>query len=78
MIDKKQSLIIVREDVIFTVITSKEASEILGISDSYVRKLVIKGEFDDWEYRKTDKMLLFNKESIESRKGKFKENKKTK
>lgn len=70
--DKTQSMIVFKDELIHKVITSKEASEILNVTDSYIRKLVAKGEFEEWEYRKTSKAILFNKESIVSRMGKFK------
>lgn len=70
--DKTQSIIVFQDELVHKVITSTEASEILNITDSYMRKLVARGEFEPWEYRKTSKVLLFNKESITSRVDKFK------
>ena len=71
MVDKTQALIIVRDEIINQVITSTEAVEILNVTDSYIIKLVSIGEFEGWEYRKTSKVLLFNKESILNRVNKF-------
>lgn len=70
--DKTQSIIVFQDELIHKIITSKEASELLGVTDSYIRKLVAKGEFQDWEYRKTSKVILFNKDSIIGRVNKFK------
>ena len=71
MVDKTQALIIVRDEIINQVITSTEAGEIINVTDSFIRMLVSIGEFVGWEYRKTSKVLLFNKESILNRVNKF-------
>ena len=66
-----------KESVLNEIIGSKEASEMLNISQGYLRQLVLKGkEFEGWEYKKVGNATIFLKDSIASRKGKFKEYKK--
>ena len=67
---------ITKRGLLNEVITSTEASTLLKVDKSYILKLIKKGEFEDWEYRKTDKVVLFNKSSIVNRIGKFKSRKK--
>lgn len=51
-------------DIVNEVITLQETAEILGLHDSTVRKMVLSGKFEAWQYRKTNKVILFNKKSI--------------
>jgi predicted HTH domain antitoxin len=64
MLDNEQCIIIPIKDILNEVITLQEASELLGIADSTLRKKVLNGEFKEWEYRKTTKVILFNKSAI--------------
>lgn len=61
MFNPEQCIIIPCKDVVNEVITLQEASELLGIADSTLRKKVLNKEFKEWEYRKTSKVILFNK-----------------
>lgn len=70
--DIDQSEIFSKRELLNQVITTTEASQILKVDTSYLIKLIQKGEFEDWEYRKTGKVILFRRGSIESRAGKFK------
>lgn len=58
------------------IIGNKEACEILNIDNSYLNKLVKKGEFEAWEYKNMGRFKVFLKSSIVARRGKFKEYKK--
>jgi hypothetical protein len=71
-INEDQTKIVFIRDVVNEVITLQEASDILGIADSTLRKKVLGGEFDEWEYRKTSKVILFNKDAILDRKARNK------
>lgn len=64
MISDNQIVYVSKNQYLDGVVTLKEASILLGISDGYLRKKVLKGEFKYWEYRKTDKVILFYKDSI--------------
>lgn len=61
MIKEDQCVILCIKDIINEVVTLQEASELLGIANNTLRKKVINGEFKEWEYRKTKKVVLFNK-----------------
>lgn len=65
---EEQCVVLCIKDIVNEVITLQEASEILGIADSTLRKKVLNGDFKDWEYRKTTKMIIFNKTAILERK----------
>lgn len=54
------------------VIDIAEASEILGIAKGYLRTLILRGEFEAWEYKKLGKNIILLKKSVIARKGKFK------
>ena len=60
-----------RSEYLNNILTLSEASKILGITDGYLRQLVIKGEFEDWEFKKSGRVTIFLKESVERRKTKF-------
>ena len=77
-VDIDQYEMITKREHLNTVITSTEASQILNVDKSYLAKLIKKGEFEHWEYRKTDKVILFRKDSILAREGRFKTKKKGK
>ena len=55
-----------------------EASKILDIAPGYLRSLILKGEFENWEFKKLGKNIILLKDSVERRKGKFKKYKKEK
>lgn len=65
--DKTQLIFVSIDKYLENVISLKEASEMLGITDGYLRQLVLKGEFEDWEYKKLPKVILFYKGAIEER-----------
>lgn len=65
---EQQCIVLCIKDIVNEVITLQEVSEILGIADSTLRKKVLNGEFESWEYRKTAKVILFNKSTILDRK----------
>lgn len=69
---KNQFKYVSDEEYLDRIVSVSEASEILGVSDGYLRALILKGEFKSWEYRKLGKNLILLKDSVESRKGKFK------
>ena len=54
------------------VIDIAEASEILDIAKGYLRTLILKGEFKEWEYKKLGKNIVLLKDSVLARRGKFK------
>lgn len=54
-------------DLIHEIITLKEACRILDVAESTLRTRVLKGEFESWEYRKADTIVLFTKKAIEAR-----------
>lgn len=54
------------------VIDIAEASEILGIAKGYLRTLILKGEFENWEYKKLGRNIILLKKSVLVRRGKFK------
>ncbi|MGL5711543.1 MAG: hypothetical protein ACRCX2_00870 [Paraclostridium sp.] len=70
--DKTQFIYTTRENYLDNIVNIKQASEMLNITDGYLRQLVLKGEFETWEYKKFDRAIIFIKESIESRADKFK------
>lgn len=59
-----QCRFISNNEIVNEVITLQEATEILGIHDSTLRKKVLKGNFENWQYRKTTRVILFNKDVI--------------
>lgn len=67
MIKEDQCIVLCVKDIVNEVITLQEASDLLGIADSTLRKKVLNGEFKEWEYRKTTKVILFNKSAILAR-----------
>lgn len=71
-IDINQIMYTTRKEYLTQILTLTEASEELEISDGYLRQLVIKGEFESWEFKKVGRVTIFLKESIERRKTKFK------
>lgn len=71
-VDKKQTIFTTREEYLTNIVTLSQASEILGISDAYLRQLILNGEFESWEYLKSGRVTIFLKESIDLRKNKFK------
>ena len=75
---KNQFKYVSNEDYLKEIVDIKEASEMLGIAPGYLRTLIIKGEFGDWEYRKLGKNIVLLKDSVVRRKGKFKNYKKIK
>jgi len=54
------------------IIDIAEASEILEITTGYLRALILKNEFEEWEYKKLGKNIILLKKSVLARKGKFK------
>lgn len=48
-------------EIVNEVITLQEASHILGLNDSTLRKMVLAKKFPEGTYRKTSKVILFNK-----------------
>lgn len=70
-LDKNQIIELPVSEIINSVLTLKEASNILGVAESTLRTRVLKGEFDEWEFRKSGGVIMFAKISIESRVGTF-------
>jgi hypothetical protein len=66
------------DDLIHEVITLKEACRILDVAESTLRTRVLKGEFEPWEYRKADTIILFTKKAIEARADNFRIRQKSK
>ena len=48
-------------EIVNEVITLQEASQILDLNDSTLRKMVLSKRFPEGTYRKTSKVILFNK-----------------
>lgn len=63
-LDLAQCRFISEGELVNEVITLQEASEILGLNDSTLRKMVIGKKFSEGTYRKTKKVILFNKQVI--------------
>lgn len=63
-ITQNQIRYIPQDELVSEVITLQEASEILGCCDSTLRKQILKGQFQEWEYRKSKGTILFNKSII--------------
>lgn len=74
-IEDNQIIFVEKKNYLDNVISSQEASELLNISDGYLRQLVLKGEFQAWEYKKFTRAILFYKDSILIRMNKFNSNK---
>lgn len=66
-IELEQIQFIPLEDLIHEVITLKEACRMLDVAESTLRTRVLKGDFEPWEYRKADTIILFTKKAIELR-----------
>lgn len=71
VINKKQIISLPVSEIINSIVTLKEASEMLGVAESTLRTRVLKGEFDKWEFRKSGGTIIFSKIAIESRIGNF-------
>lgn len=71
VINKKQIISLPVSEIINSILTLKEASEMLGVAESTLRTRVLKGEFDEWEFRKSGGTIIFSKIAIESRIGNF-------
>ena len=70
-LDKSQIISLPVSEIINSILTLKEASEVLGVAESTLRTRVLKGEFDNWEFRKSGGTIMFSKIAIESRIGTF-------
>lgn len=71
-IQKNQAMLVTKSEYLDNVLTLSEASKLLGISDAYLRQLVLASEFEAWEFKKQGRVTIFLKESIVNRIGKFK------
>ncbi|MGL5714352.1 MAG: hypothetical protein ACRCX2_15130 [Paraclostridium sp.] len=69
--EKTQMIFSSHEDFLNNVIDIKEASNILNLSDGYIRQLILKGEFEPWEYKKFSRNIIFYKPSITTRRENF-------
>lgn len=71
-IEKNQAMLVSKSEYLDNVLTLSEASKLLGISDAYLRQLILANEFETWEFKKQGRVTVFVKDSITSRIGKFK------
>lgn len=60
-INLTQCRFITESEIVNEVITLQEASHILDLNDSTLRKMVLAKKFPEGTYRKTSKVILFNK-----------------
>lgn len=70
-----QMIYTTRLEYLDNVLSLSEASKELNITDGYLRQLLLKGEFEHWEYKKVGRVTILLKESVLRRKNQFKNNK---
>jgi hypothetical protein len=74
--EENQTRFVSDREYLNEIISTKEASEIMGITQGYLRTLILAGEFKSWEYKKVGKSIVLLKNRVLARKDKFKGNKK--